>query len=151
MPVPMLDRITEDVKASMRAGEAVRLSTLRLLKSALQYKEIQNGKELTENDVLDVISAEVKRRRESVEEYGKAGRRDLADKESAELAVLTAYLPAQLSEAEVKSLVEGAVKAAGASTPKDMGKVMALLMPQVKGRADGKLVNQLVKSALGAN
>jgi len=125
------------------------LSTLRLLKSAAKYKEIQAGRELTEGDLLDVIGTEAKRRRESVAEYEKAGRVDLAKKESDELAVLIAYLPAQLDESELKALVAEAVKASGAASPKDMGKVMTALMPKVKGRADGKLVNQLVKAALG--
>lgn len=149
MPAPLQDKIENDLKAALKAGEALRLSTLRMLKSALQYREIQSGKPLTDADVVDVLATETKRRRESVAEYEKGGRAELARKESDEIAVIAPYLPAQLSEAEVKDLVAAAVKSAGASGPKDMGKVMAVLMPQVKGRADGKLVNQLVKASLG--
>ncbi len=138
-----------EIKASLKAGEALRLSTLRLLKSSLKYKEIQLGHDLTDSEALDVVSAEAKRRRESVSEYERAGRQDLADKEKGELAILSHYLPAQLTESEVKILVQEAVKASGAVSAKDMGKVMAVLMPKVKGKADGKMVNQLVKEVLG--
>lgn len=149
MSLPLLDRLDSDLKASLKAGEALKVSTLRMVRSALKYKEMQTGKELSEADVLDVLSTEVKRRRESVSEYEKAGRTDLAKKEADEIVILSAYLPAQMGEAEVAALVQEAVKATGASSPKDMGKVMSALMPKVKGRADGRIVNQLVKAALG--
>jgi uncharacterized protein YqeY len=147
--VPLLDRIDADLKAAMKAGDALRVSTLRLARSAMKYKEIQAGRALTEEDVVDVLSVEAKRRRESVAEYEKAGREDLRKKEADELVILAAYLPAQMDEAEVKALVSEAVRQSGAASPKDMGKVMGVLMPKVKGRADGKLVNRLVREALG--
>ncbi len=149
MSLPLLDRLDSDLKASLKAGEALKVSAIRMVRSALKYKEMQTGKELSEADVLDVLSAEVKRRRESVSEYEKAGRTELAKKEADEIAILSAYLPAQLTEAEVAALVQEAVSSTGAASPRDMGKVMGALMPKVKGRADGKIVNQLVKAALG--
>ncbi|MCI7330611.1 MAG: GatB/YqeY domain-containing protein [Selenomonadaceae bacterium] len=143
------EQLTADMKDAMKAHEKLRLSVIRSARSAVRQAEIDGGHtELDDQGVIAVLSKEVKMRRDSLEEFQKAGRQDLVDQTQAELDVLMHYLPKQLSEAEVKSLVEEAVKATGAQTMKDMGKVMGALMPKVKGRADGKMVNTLVRSLL---
>ncbi len=145
------DKIQEDMKAAMLAKEEDKLSTIRMLKSALQYYEINKGGadySATDEDVLDVIGKEIKKRRESIELYEKGGRPELAEKEKKELVVLSSYLPEQMSEEEVKKLVEEAVSSTGATGMQDMGKVMGALMPKVKGKADAGLVSNLVKSKL---
>ncbi|MGQ0644647.1 MAG: GatB/YqeY domain-containing protein [Elusimicrobiota bacterium] len=148
MPAPLAGRLESDLKTALKAGEALRVSTLRLVLSALKYKAIQAGRELEDGDVLEVLSAEAKRRRESIAGFEQGGRAELAKKESDELAILSGYLPAGLSEEELKVLVAEAVTGTDARSPKDMGKVMSALMPRVKGRADGQLVSRLVKAAL---
>ncbi|HBT79061.1 MAG: GatB/YqeY domain-containing protein [Selenomonas sp.] len=143
------EQLTADMKDAMKAHEKLRLSVIRSARGAVRQAEIDGGHtELDDQGVIAVLSKEVKMRRDSLEEFQKAGRQDLVDQTQAELDVLMHYLPKQLSEAEVKSLVEEAVKATGAQTMKDMGKVMGALMPKVKGRADGKMVNTLVRSLL---
>lgn len=145
------DKIQEDLKAAMRARSEAKLSAIRMLKSALQYYEIQKGGAgytATDEDVIDVIGKEIKKRKESIELYEKGGRQELADKEKVEVEVLQAYLPEQISEDEVRTLVEEAIKQTGASSMQDMGKVMSTLMPEVKGKADAGLVSQLVKQKL---
>ena len=143
------EQLTADMKDAMKAHEKLRLSVIRSVRGAVRQAEIDGGHtELDDQGVIAVLSKEVKMRRDSLEEFQKAGRQDLVDQTQAELDVLMHYLPKQLSEAEVKSLVEEAVKATGAQTMKDMGKVMGALMPKVKGRADGKMVNTLVRSLL---
>ena len=142
------DKITEDMKAAMRAKESARLSTIRLLLAAMKQKEVDERVELTDADVLSIIEKMLKQRRESIAQYEKAARQDLADVEKAEIAVLSAYLPQQLSEAEILKEIEGAIAAAGAAGAKDMGKVMAVLKPKLAGRADMGKVSGLVKSKL---
>ena len=119
-----------------------------MVRGAIRQQEIDGKKELNDDDVIAVISKEVKMRKDSIDEFSKGGRDDLVAKTQAEIEVLMPYLPQQLSEAEVKALVEEAVAATKAATPKDMGKVMGALMPKVKGRADGKMVNTIVRSML---
>ncbi|MDO4202888.1 MAG: GatB/YqeY domain-containing protein [Selenomonadaceae bacterium] len=145
------EKLANDMKEAMKAREAgkERLSVIRLVRGAIRQIEIDQKVELDDEGVLAVISKEVKQRRDSIEEFKKGGREDLVAQNEADIAVLMEYLPAQLSEAEVKALVDEAVAAVGAKDPKDMGKVMKELMPKVKGKADGKLVNQLVKAAIG--
>lgn len=145
------EKLANDMKEAMKAREAgkARLSVIRLVRGAIRQIEIDQKVELDDEGVLAVISKEVKQRRDSIEEFKKGGRGDLVAQNEADIAILMEYLPAQLSEAEVKALVEEAVAAVGATGPKDMGKVMKELMPKVKGKADGKLVNQLVKEAIG--
>jgi uncharacterized protein YqeY len=116
----------------------------------MQYAKVQKRAELTDEDVIGVLSKEAKQRRESAEEFRKGGRPELADKEAAEAAILAEYLPRQMSEAEIRSLVGEAVTATGASTAKDMGKVMGWLSPKTKGRADGRQVSEIVREALGS-
>lgn len=144
------EQLTEDMKQAMKAKEAgkLRLSVIRMVRSAIKNVEIDSKKELSEEGVLDIVSKEVKMRRDSMEEFKKANRQDLVDQLEQEIAILLPYLPQQLTEAEVRALVSEAVATSGATSPKDMGKVMALLMPNVKGRADGKLVNNIVRELL---
>ena len=136
------------MKAAMRARDAARLSAIRLLLAALQQKEVDERIELTDADVLSVIEKMLKQRRESIAQYEKAARNDLADVEKFEVGVLTAYLPQQMSDAEIAAAIAAAVSESGASGIKDMGKVMALLKPRVAGKADMGKVSGLVKVRL---
>ena len=144
------DRLTEDMKQAMKDREAgkLRLSVIRMVRASIKNVEIDRQKELSEEEVLDVLAKEVKMRRDATEEFRKGNRLDLVENLDQEIAVLQAYLPEQLSDEEVRALVSDAVAQTGAAGPKDMGKVMTALMPKVKGRADGKLVNSLVKELL---
>ena len=144
------DRLTEDMKQAMKDKEAgkLKLSVIRMVRSAAKNVEIDRRKELDDNELLDVVAKEVKMRRDSLDEFRKAGRPELLAVLEQEIAILMQYLPEQMSEAEVRALVTQAVADAQAASAKDMGKVMALLMPKVKGRADGKLVNSIVKEML---
>jgi hypothetical protein len=142
------ERISEDMKAAMRAKDAARLSAVRLLLAALKQKEVDERVELSDADVLGIIEKMVKQRRESIVQYEKAARADLAGQEKFEIGVLQAYLPQQMPEAEVAQAVAAAIAESGASGVKDMGKVMALLKPRLAGRADMGKVSGLVKSRL---
>ena len=142
------DKITEDMKTAMRAKETARLGTVRLLLSAMKQKEVDERVVLTDADVLAIIDKMVKQRRESIAQFEKAGRNDLADGEKAEIAVLSTYLPQQLSEAEVAKEIEAAIAETGASGPKEMGKVMGLLKSRLAGRTDMGKVSGLVKAKL---
>lgn len=144
------DRLTEDMKQAMKDKEAgkLKLSVIRMVRSAAKNVEIDRRKELDDNELLDVVAKEVKMRRDSLDEFRKAGRPELLAVLEQEIAILMEYLPEQMSEAEVRALVTQAVADAQAASAKDMGKVMALLMPKVKGKADGKLVNSIVKELL---
>jgi len=142
------DQLDADLKAAMRDKDTVKLSVVRMLKSAVKYREIEVMKPLDDAGVLQVISQEIKRHKDSVEQYRAGNRTDLVEKEEAEIAILLGWLPTQLTEAEVRALVEAAVVKTGAQGPKDMGAVMKALMPDVQGKADGKLVSELVKARL---
>ena len=142
------DRIDEDLKAAARAKDAPRLGTIRMLKSQMKYREIEKGGALDEGDIVSVIGSMIKQRKDSASQYTAGGRPELAAKENAEIAVLEAYLPRQLSDEELQALVRESVAAAGAKGPKDMGAVMRALMPKIAGRAEGKRVSDAVKSAL---
>lgn len=144
-------KIQDDLKEAMLAKDAERLSVIRMLKSAIQYHEIQKGGagyEATDEDVMEVVGREIKKRRESIEMYKTGNRPELAEKEQRELTILQTYLPEQLSEDTVRTFVKEAVEQTGATTVADMGKVMAALMPKVKGKADGNLVSTLVREQL---
>lgn len=143
-------KLQEDLTSSMRAKDELKTSTLRLLISAVKYFEIEKGLDYqaADEDVIQVIGREVKKRKESIEMYTKGNRQELADKEARELEILQTYLPAQMSEEEVKKLVKEAIAQAGARSIADMGKVMGALMPKVKGKADGSLVSRIVKEEL---
>ena len=142
-------RVTEDMKAAMRAKEAARLSAIRLLLSAMKQREVDERIELTDSDVMGIIEKMIKQRRESIVQYEKGARADLADAEKFEVAVLTAYLPAQLAEAEIAAAIDAAFAETGAKAMPDMGRVMAVLKPRLAGRADMGRVSALVKSRLG--
>jgi uncharacterized protein YqeY len=143
------ERVQDDMKAAMRARDAARLSAIRLLLAALKQKEVDERLQLADADVLAIIEKMVKQRRESIAQFEKAARQDLADQEKFEIGVLTAYLPQQMGEAEVAQAIAAAVSEAGASGVKDIGKVMALLKPRLAGRADMGRVSALVKTKLG--
>ena len=142
------DQLMADMKEAMKAHDKDRLAVIRMVRGAVRQQEIDGKKELEDSDVIAVISKEVKMRKDSIEEFNKGGRQDLVEKTQAEIDILMPYLPAQLSEDEVRELVKAAVEATGAKTQKDMGKVMGKLMPKVKGCADGKMVNNIVRSML---
>ncbi|TWG89219.1 hypothetical protein L602_000100001090 [Cupriavidus gilardii J11] len=141
-------RINDDMKAAMRARESERLGTIRLLLAAIKQREVDERIELDDTAVLAVIEKLIKQRKDSISQFEQAGRTDLVDKESAELAVLQVYMPAALSDAEVAAEVAKAVSESGAAGPQDMGKVMALLKPRLAGRADMSAVSAQVKAAL---
>jgi hypothetical protein len=143
------ERVTEDMKAAMRAKDPARLSAVRLLLAAMKQKEVDERVELSDADVLGIIDKMVKQRRESIAQYEKAARADLAAVEKFEIEVVSAYLPQQLSQAEVEQAIAAAVAESGASGVKDMGKVMALLKPRLAGRADMGRVSGQVKAKLG--
>jgi uncharacterized protein YqeY len=142
------EQLTADMKEAMKSHDKDRLAVIRMVRGAIRQQEIDGQKDLSDEDVIAVMSKEIKMRKDSIEEFKKGGREDLIAKTQAEIDVLMPYMPAQLSEDEVRELVKAAVAETGAATPKDMGKVMGVLMPKVKGRADGKLVNTLVRSML---
>jgi uncharacterized protein YqeY len=148
--VSLKDRLQEDLTAAMRSGDVLRRDTLRLVKSAAYNLEKRNQRPLSEDEYLAVLTREVKTRRESVGEFRKGNREDLATKEEAEIEIITAYLPQGLSEDEIRALVGEAIAATGAATARDMGKVMGWLSPRTRGRADGKRVSELVIQALAA-
>jgi hypothetical protein len=142
------DQITDDMKAAMRAKESERLATIRLLIAEIKRKEVDERIELTDAQVLAVVEKMIKQRKDSITQFENGGRQDLADKEKAELTVLSAYMPAGLSDEEVAAEVAAAVAASGAAGPQDMGKVMGILKPKLAGRADMTAVSAQVKKAL---
>jgi uncharacterized protein YqeY len=144
------ERLDADMKDAMRAKDQLRLDVVRAVKSAVKYREVEGEKAvvLDEAGVLQVLGSEIKKRRDSVEQYRGGGREDLARKEEAEIAILQAYLPAQLGAEELAARVDQAIAKVGAKGPKDMGAVMKALLPEVQGKADGKVVSDLVKQKL---
>ena len=142
------ERITEDMKAAMRARDAERLGTIRLLTAAMKQKEVDERIELDDATVVGIVDKLIKQRKDSVEAFSKAGRMDLADKEAAEIVVLQGYLPARLSADEIAAAVKGIVAEVGATGPGDMGKVMGAAKARLAGKADMGLVSAAVKAAL---
>jgi uncharacterized protein YqeY len=142
------EKITEDMKAAMRAKDSGRLSTIRLLTAAMKQKEVDERVELTDAHILAIIEKMIKQRKDSITQFEAGGRPDLAEIEKAETAVLSEYMPAALSDAEVQAEVAAAVSATGAAGPQDMGKVMAVLKQKLAGRADMTAVSAKVKAAL---
>ncbi len=143
------EKIDTDTKDALKSGAKDKLSTLRMLNAALKNKQIDKRRVLTEEEVSETVRSLIKQRKDSIEQFAKGGRQDLVDKETAEVAVLEVYLPQQLSRAELEVMVRDAVAQTGAQGARDMGKVMKALIPMVGGRADGKLISELVKNALG--
>ena len=148
MASQLKQRILEDVTACMRARDKERLATLRLVTASIKQLEVDSRQELDDPGVLSVLEKMLKQRRDSLEQYTDAGRQDLADQESYEITVIEAYMPAALPAAELESLVDAAIAEAGATSMRDMGKVMGLLKPQVQGRADMGAVSAAVKQKL---
>jgi uncharacterized protein YqeY len=146
--VTLQNRLQQDMQAAIRDRDELRRDTLRMVVSAAYNAQKQVGRELTDDEVIGVLAREVKTRRESVEAFTSGGRAEAAAKEQAEIAIISAYLPEQIGADELAQLVAQAVEESGASSPRDMGKVMAVLMPRVKGRADGKQVSALVAQEL---
>ncbi|HEV2701105.1 MAG TPA: GatB/YqeY domain-containing protein [Steroidobacteraceae bacterium] len=144
------ERITEDMKASMRSGDKERLAGIRLILAAIKQREVDERIQLDDTQVLVVLDKMIKQRRESITQFQAGGRADLVAKESAELAVLQAYLPAQLADAEIESLIRAAIASTGAASMKDMGKVMAVVKPQVQGRTDMGALSARIKGLLSA-
>ncbi|SDD67440.1 GatB/YqeY domain-containing protein [Paraburkholderia lycopersici] len=142
------DQINDDMKAAMRARESERLATIRLLLAAIKQREVDDRVTLDDAGITAVIDKMIKQRKDSISQFEAAGRTDLVEKEAAELTVLTAYMPAQLSDAEIAAEVQAAVAQVGAAGPQDMGKVMGVLKPKLAGRADMTAVSGLVKAAL---
>ncbi len=146
--MPLKEQLDADLKAAMKGKDALKLSVVRMLKSAIKYREIEVMKPLDDAGVLGVVASEIKRRRDSVEQYKAGSRQDLVDKEEAEIRILQSYLPQQLSETELRAKVDEVIARTGAKGPKDMGAVMKALMPEVQGRAEGKAVSDMVKQRL---
>ena len=142
------ERLMADLRDAMKSGDKVRLSAIRLVRAGIKNDEIAKGIPLNDAGVIDVLSREVKQRRESIDEFAKANRRDLLTKEEAELAVILEYLPQQMSREEVLTLARQLIGEVGAQGPRDKGKVMSQLMPELKGKAEGRLVNEVVNQLL---
>ncbi len=146
--VSLLSKLNDDMKTAMKAKEKETLQVIRMLKASLQNEQIKVGRDLTEDEELTVLSREMKQRRDSLTEFEKAGREDLTEKVKGEITIVEQYLPAQLTDEEIRQIVVDAIEKTGASSPKEFGKVMGLVMPQVKGKADGNQVNAVVKELL---
>jgi len=143
------NEINEEIKNALKNKNEVRLRVMKMLKTELTNEEVKNNrKELTEEQVLQVIKKSAKNRRESIEEFNKVGKSDRAKEEEAELKILMEFLPEQLSEEEIEKIVDDTIKEVSAESIRDMGKVMSAVMPKVKGKADGKKVNEIVKAKL---
>ncbi|QHW30440.1 GatB/YqeY domain-containing protein [Paenibacillus rhizovicinus] len=142
------ERLNDDMKQAMKSQEKFKLSTIRMIRSSIKNQEIELKRPLEDAEVLDILSREVKQRKDSLQEFEKAGRDDLAKDVAAEIEIISVYLPQQLTEEEIKSIVQQTIQETGASSKAEMGKVMSALLPKVKGRADGKLVNTFVQQFL---
>jgi uncharacterized protein YqeY len=143
------ETIDGDIKGAMKSGAKDKVSALRMLSAALKNKQIEKRAPLTDGEVLDTVRSLIKQRKDSIEQFAKGGRQDLVDKEAAEVAILEVYLPQQMGREEIEKLVREVIGQTGAQGAKDMGKVMKALVPLLAGRADNKLVSELVKSSLG--
>jgi len=146
--VDLKSQLTNDLKDGLRSGDKLRVSVIRLLTAMIKNREVDKRGPLTDPEVLQAISTSCKQRQEAIEQFRQGGREDLASKETAELAILQSYLPKPLTAEELQEFVQAAIREAQATSAKEMGKVMALLMPRVTGRADGKVVNTMVREAL---
>jgi uncharacterized protein YqeY len=150
MPVSLRNRLDEELKAAMRSSDAMRRDSLRMVLAAVQRAEKEGKHELADDEMLGILTRELKVRRESVDTFRAGGREDLVVKEEAAIAVVSEFMPQPLSDGELKALVEQAIAETGAVSPRDMGKVMGWLSPKTRGRADGKVVSQLVTQLLAA-
>ena len=149
--MPLTDKVNADIAAAMKARNPPRLSALRMVKAAIMNKEVEKGRALEDAEVLQVVSSLVKQRRDSIEQFAKAGRTDLVEKETAEIGVLEEYLPPAATPDDIEAAVAAAIADTGATSPKDLGKVMKAVMPKLAGKnADGKTINEAVRRKLGA-
>ena len=147
----LADKVNVDIAAAMKSKDAARLSALRMMKAAIMNKGVEKGHDLEDSEVVQVIGSLVKQRRDSIEQFSKAGRTDLVDKETAEIAVLETYLPPSATPEEIDAAVAAAIAETGAGSPKDIGKVMKAVMPKLAGKnADGRTINEAVRRKLGA-
>ncbi len=144
------EQLDNDLKEAQKKKDTIRVSVIRMLKATIKNREVEKIGELTEQELLQAVNSQIKTRAEAIEGFRKGGREDMAKKEESEMAILKAYLPQQLTGEELSALVDKAVSESGAAGPKDMGKVMKLLMADVTGRADGKTVSELVKEKLSS-
>ncbi|GIP15327.1 hypothetical protein J40TS1_09690 [Paenibacillus montaniterrae] len=142
------DRLTDDMKQAMKDQDKFKLATIRMMRAAVKNQEIDLKRALNDEEVLQILSREIKQRKDSLQEFKKAGRDDLVENLAAEIDIISKYLPEQLTEEEIQEIVRQTIQELGASSKADMGKVMGALMPKTKGRADGKLVNQIVQQFL---
>ncbi len=142
------ERLSEDLKKTLKAGEKDALSVIRMIKAAIKNKEIEKGTPLGDEEINGVLLSLARQRKESIEHFSKANRQDLVEKETRELSIIKSYMPRQLIEEELKAIIEDAIKEIGAGSQKDTGKVMKFVMAKVKGQVDGKLVSELVKNLL---
>ena len=150
MPVSLRNRLDEELKAAMRSSDAMRRDSLRMVLAAVQRAEKEGKHELADDEMVGILTCELKVRRESVDTFRAGGREDLVAKEEAAIAVVSEFMPQPLSETELRALVEQAIAETGAASPRDMGKAMGWLSPKTRGRADGKVVSQLVTQLLAA-
>ena len=147
----LTDKVNADITSAMKAKDAPRLSALRMIKAALMNKSVEKGRDLDDADAVQVIASLVKQRRDSIDQFSKAARQDLVDKETAEIAVLNEYLPPSATPEEIDAAVAAAIAETGATSPKDIGKVMKAVMPKLAGKnADGRTINESVRRTLGA-
>ena len=142
------ERLTDDMKQAMKSGDKFRLTVIRMIRASAKNLEIDLKRPLDDNELLDILSREIKQRKDSLQEFKKAGREDLVTDLAAEIEIISKYLPEQLTEEEIQEIVRQTIQELGASSKADMGKVMGALMPKTKGRADGKLVNHFVQQYL---
>ncbi|MCX5891792.1 MAG: GatB/YqeY domain-containing protein [Deltaproteobacteria bacterium] len=148
--MPLAPQLDQALKTALKSQQPVAASTLRMLKSAIHYREVELQRSLSEDELLAVVATQAKQRREAVTEYNKAGRPDLAKKEEEELSILLSFLPQQLSSAECEAEVSGVIKELGAAGPKDLGKVMKAVMARLAGRADGKVIQEIARRRLSS-
>jgi hypothetical protein len=146
--VELKAQLADDLKSALRSGDKLRTSVIRLLTALIKNREVEKRGPLTDAELMQALSASCKQRQEAIEQFRQGHRQDLVDKETAELHILQAYLPAALGPEELQALVQEAIRESQAASPREMGKVMALLMPKVTGRADGKVVSGLVREML---
>lgn len=145
----LIEQLSEDLKGAMKTGNRVRVDTIRMLRNAIKNKEIEKRRSLSDEEVVEILISQMKQRKDSIEQFAKGGRQDLVEKETIELNIIQSFLPEQLSEDELREKIREAIVETGASGLKDFGKVMKVLMLRIKGKADGKVVSELVKGCLG--
>jgi uncharacterized protein YqeY len=148
LDMSLVERLNQDMKLAMKNKDKLKLSVIRMVKASVKNEEINQGSPLTDEQVLAVVTRELKQRRDSLQEFDKAGREDLAAPTREEIEILLEYMPEQMGEDEIRRVVSEAIQQVGAQSKKDLGKVMGVLMPKVKGRADGALVNKIVQELL---